>query len=189
MEVRTFEPRISSSTAIDRTDRLTARSFAISKLKGLLNWGTKEGTVYPLYYPDYIAYTTVDLHRLLRSDRTVKFLAGVDGITGRVGEIDVNLPERKSREVEETAVIPTSVDDEAARSEWRDWIFEYVNRRYRPYKHPSFSLDELELVHVPYWLVDRGTVEESFVISGLTKQVERVEEFKPVREYYETRFI
>jgi len=188
MEVRTFDPRLSAAAAADRPERLTPRTFVLSKLAGLLGREADSGTVYPLYYPDYIAYTTVELDRLLRSDRRVRFLAGVDAITGRVGEVDVELPGREAREVDDDAVIPVSVDEEAARSEWRDWIFEYVNRRFRPTRLPDFSLDELELVYVPYWLIDHGTVSESFVVSGLTKQVERVEDLKPVREYYGTRF-
>lgn len=183
--VRTFSPRVSADEAVDRTARITLGAFLRDRIASALGADDAPEAVRPVYYPDYILYTTVELRRYLRGDRTVKFLVGVDGITGRVGEVDVELPEREPRSVDSEAVIRTELTEDEVESEWRDWILPYVDRRYRPYKRPEFHLDEIELVHVPYWIIDYGTLDDSFAISGLTKQVERVESMKPLKGYYE----
>lgn len=183
--VRTFPPRVTASSAVNRTARISLGAFLRDRIESALGASDAPDAVHPVYYPDYIVYTTVELRRYLRSDRTVKFLVGVDAITGRVGEVDVDLPEREPRFVDPGAVLRTGLTEEEVESEWRDWIFPYVDRRYRPYKRPEFHLDEIELVHVPYWIVDYGSLDGSFAVSGLTKQVERVESMKPLKGYYE----
>lgn len=185
MDVVTFEPRLTAEEATSRVDRITAGAYLQSKLASLVGTDTEPEAVYPVYYPDYIMYTTVELRYYLRSNETVKFLAGVDAITGRVGEVDVDLPERGHRTVDPESVIDTELSDTEAEEEWRTWIFEYVNRKYRPFKIPNFDLDDVERLYVPYWIVDFGSLEASFAISGLTRQVERVEDMKPLKGYYQ----
>lgn len=185
MDIRTFEPRLSAAAAASRTDRITLGSYLRGRIESLLGRGRDHEAIYPLYYPDYIAYTTVELRRVARSSRTVKFLVGIDAVTGRVGEVDIELPPRERRDVDGAAVIRPDLDRSDAESEWSEWIFPFLDRKYRPVKRPEYVLDRVELVYVPYWLVDYGTLEGSFVVSGLTKQVESVEAMKPVKGYYE----
>ena len=185
MDIRTFEPRLSASAAASRTERITLGSYLRGRIESLLGRGRDPEAIYPLYYPDYIAYTTVELRRVARSSRTVKFLVGIDAVTGRVGEVNIELPPRERRDVDGSAVIRPDLDRSDAESEWNEWIFPFLDPRYRPIKRPEYTLDRVELVYVPYWLVDYGTLERSFVVSGLTKQVENVEAMKPVKGYYE----
>lgn len=185
MDVRTFDPRLDSETAIARTDRITTGAFLRAKVAELLGFGEEPDAVSVVYYPDYIAFTTVKLHRYLRNDRTVKFLVGIDAVTGRVGEVDIELPSRHSVDVDPDDVIATEVTPADAKDEWEDWLFSYVDRRFRPFKRPDFSLDELELMYVPYWIIDHGTMADSYAVSGLTKQVEELVSLKPLKGYYE----
>lgn len=186
MEIQTFQPRISAEKAIDRTIRITVSSFIRANLASFLGTDKTADGVYPVYYPDYIAYTTVNLHRYFRGDRTLKFLAGIDAITGRVGEVDVELPDRKMESIESRAAIQVELTETEVESAWYEWIFSYINRNYRPAKRPEFSLDDLELLYVPYWIVDFGSVKNSFAVSGLTQQVERIEAIPPIEGYYES---
>lgn len=185
MEIRTFDPRLGARAAVERTDRITIGTFLRAKLSSLLGREEEPEAVSLVYYPDYVAYTTVELRRYLRDDRTVRFLVGIDAVTGRVGEVDVELPPRETVEVDPDRTIPVELAPAEAESEWRDWILPYVDRRFRPVKRPEFLLDELELVHVPYWLIDYGTLADSYVVSGLTEQIEEVVSLKPVEGYYE----
>jgi len=189
VEIRTFEPRLSPGAAADRTDRITLGSYLRGRIESLLGRGPGHEAIYPVYCPDYIAYTTVELHRVARSSRTEKFLVGIDAVTGRVGEVNIELPPRERRDVDEAAVIRPTLDRSDAESEWNEWIFPYLDCKCRSVKRPEYALDRVELVHIPYWLVDNGTLEESFVVSGLTKQVERVEATNPVQGYYERTFV
>lgn len=184
MEIRTIDPKLDAESATARTDRITLSAFLIGKLRSLLGRDEQPLSVSLVYYPDYIAYTTVELHRYGRSDRTVKFLVGIDAVTGRVGEVDVDLPERRSVDVVPNNVIRPELSVTDAEDEWQEWLFPYLDRRFRPIKRPDTALDELELVYVPYWLIDYGTVDNSYVVSGLTKQIEEVTSITAIKDHY-----
>lgn len=137
MEIRSFEPRLGEAEAVDRTDRLTLRTYLRSKVRELMGRSGEPEVVMRLYYPDYLAYTTVELRRLARGERTVKFLAGIDAITGRVGEVDVDPPDRETIDVPEARILETAISEAEATEQWRDWIFPYLDRTYRPLKRPE----------------------------------------------------
>lgn len=187
MEIRTFGQRLTAASAVERSRRYTLTAYAAEAIKPLFG-GRRDshtGTVSQVYYPVYLAFTTVTLHRYLRGDVTVRFLAGVDGVTGRVGEIDVDLPDHRTKDIAPEAAIGTDLDERDAETAWRDWLFTYLDRKYRPVKRPDSSLDDLDLVHVRYWIVDNGTSEDSFAINDLTRQADRVEDVRGIAEYYE----
>ncbi|MFC6768536.1 hypothetical protein [Natrinema soli] len=187
MELPCFEARLNADEAIDRTDRLTPTSFLVSTLRSLLGRSDDaDPDVTVLYYPDYLAYTTVTLRRVGRSDKDDKFIAAVDAATGRVGEVDVTLPDIETREVPDERVVPIEYDEDDAEREWDEWLFSYVDRTYRPVKRPETSLDRLELVYTPYYVVDYGpdSDEDRYAVSALTKQVELLEDIPPLADEY-----
>ena len=149
MEIRTFEPRLSPGAATDRTDRITLGSYLRGRIESLLGRGPGHEAIYPVYCPDCIAYTTVELHRVARSSRTEKFLVGIDAVTGRVSEVNIELPPRERRDVDEAAVIRPTLDRSDAESEWNEWIFPYLDCKCRSVKRPEYALDRVELVHIP----------------------------------------
>ena len=186
MEIPCFEPRLDADEAIRRTDRLTPTSFLLSALRSLVGRSTDaDPVVTVLYYPDYLAYTTVRLRRVVRGDKEEKFVAAVDAVTGRVGEVDVSLPDVETRTVPEERVVPVDYDEDDAEREWDEWLFSYVDRTYRPVKQPETSLDRLELVYTPYYVVDYGDDGERYAISALTKQTELLEDIHPLDEAYD----
>jgi hypothetical protein len=184
MEIRSFEPSLERDDAVGRTDRLTVGTFLRSKIRDLLGRSAEPEAVARLYYPDYLAYTTVELRRVGRSDRTVKFLAAIDAVTGRVGEVDVDPPDRETVNVPEEHVLPVEVSEERATELWRDWLFAYLDRTYRPVRRPESSLDRLELVHTPFWIVDYGDGGDCYAVSTLTKQVELIEDVEALSVHY-----
>lgn len=186
MEISCFEPRIDADEAIRRTDRLTFKTALLSAVRSLLGRDDDEHDpdVTVLYYPDYLAYTTVTLRRVGRSDKEEKFIAAVDAATGRVGEVDVTLPDVEKRTVPENRIVPIDFDEDDAEREWDDWLFSYVDRTYRPVKRPELSLDRLELVYTPYYIVDYGPDADRYAISALTKQAELLEDIPPLDAAY-----
>lgn len=186
MEISCFEPRIDADEAIRRTDRLTFKTALLSAITSLLGRDDDESDpdVTVLYYPDYLAYTTVTLRRVGRSDKEEKFIAAVDAATGRVGEVDVTLPDVETRTVPEKQIVPIEFDEDDAEREWDDWLFAYVDRTYRPVKRPETSLDRLELVYTPYYVVDYGPDADRYAISALTKQAELLEDIPPLDATY-----
>lgn len=187
MEIRTFEPKIDATEAVNRADRIDLLTYLRWKLASFIGHDREPEAVTCVYYPDYIAYSTVVFPRYIREDRTEKFLAGIDAVTGRVGEVDVELPEREALTIDAATVIEPEFSEVEAEEEWRDWIFTYIDRNYRPFRQPDFSLDRLELLYVPYWLVDYGSVSNSYVISGLTEQVEEIRSLKAIEGYYKEK--
>ena len=184
IDVRTIEPRVPAADAVDRTKRMTLGRFLRTRFAEVV--GREDSPkIYTAYYPDYLAYTTVTLYRYVGGDREIKFLAGIDAITGRVGEVDVELPERRFEGVDPATVLEPTLNEEEVATVWREWLWKYLDRKYRPVKRPESSLDDLELVHVPYWIVDYGTKADSFVVSALTRQAEHVEAIGPLAAYYD----
>ncbi|WP_229504842.1 hypothetical protein [Natrinema versiforme] len=187
MEIPCFEPRIDADDAVQRTDRLTVTSYLLSTLRSLLGRADEsEPTVTVLYYPDYLAYTTVTLQRVGLGEKEDKFVAAVDAATGRVGEVDVTLPDIETREILESQVVPIEYDEDDAEAEWDEWLFSYIDRTYRPVKRPETSLDRLELVYTPYYAVDYGpdADEGPYAVSALTKQVELLADIPPLNDEY-----
>lgn len=184
MECTCFEPRIDADEAAERTARLTATTLLLSTVRSLFGRDDNP-TVSVRYYPDYLAYTTVTLRRLGRSNTDKKFIAAVDAVTGRVGEVDVTLPAMETRELDPDHVVSVEIDPEGAEIEWNEWLFSYVNRTYRPVKRPETSLDSLKLVYTPYYIVDFGADGECYAVSALTKQPELLEDLPPLRATYD----
>lgn len=186
MEIRTFEQRLDRDGALEHTRNLSARRYLRYVLAERLGIGT-DGTdpnVYVVYYPDYIVYTSV-VYKRLRNTESLKFLAGVDAITGNVGEVDVELPERHVRDVDRSVRIEPRLTEADARDAWNGWIFDYMSRKYRAMRLEEYEIDEIELVYTPYWIVDNGSLEESLAVSDLTRRTAKVEEIQVIKEFYE----
>ncbi|MDL5363511.1 hypothetical protein [Halalkalicoccus sp. NIPERK01] len=186
MEIRAFAPQLEEAAAVDRTDRLTVRTYLSATIRELIGRGYEPETVTTVYYPDYLAYTTVELDRLVRGERTVRFLVGIDGITGRVGEVDVDPPDRVTVDVSPASVLPAAVSEDGATDRWRDWIFPYLDRTYRPVRRPESTIDRLELVYTPFYVVDYGDAGERYAVSALTRQVELLEDIEPLEARYDS---
>jgi hypothetical protein len=187
MEISALEERLDEESAVERTRNLSAKDYVYAWLANRLGWENegREFEVSVVYYPDYIAFTTATIRQTLRGEKTLKFLAGVDAITGRPGEVDVELPPRRTIDVDPDRVIQPQIDEEEAESTWREWLFKYVGRYHRATEMPEYSLDELELVYTPYWIIDYGTLEESLAVSDLTGRTAKVEEIEVIEEFYE----
>lgn len=189
MEITAFEERLDEASAIERTRNLSLREYVSAWLADRFGWETDDGggefDVTVVYYPDYIAYTTATIRQTLRGEKTLKFLAGIDAVTGRAGEVDVELPDRRTIDPDPDFVIRPEVDPEDAESNWREWLFRYVGRYHRATEMPEYSLDELELVYTPYWVIDYGSAEESLAVSDLTGRTAKVEEIEVLEEFYE----
>lgn len=184
IEIRTIPPRIGPQEAVARAGRITMEQYVRTRIGTLLG---REHTpdVYRAYYPDYLAYTTVMLRRYLAGDREVRFLAGIDGVTGRVGEIDASLPERRVEGVDPATVLEPDLDEGDAEAAWREWLWKYLDRKYRPVRRPETTLDDLELFYVPYWIVDHGSKGRSIAVSALTKDADRIEDIEALATYYD----
>lgn len=183
IEIQTFEPLVDAEEAGARAERITAGAFLRNRFVDFLGY-EKTATTHRLYYPNYLVFTTVELRRYVASDEEVKFLAGVDGITGRVGEIDAELPDRVATKVDTSDALRPEIGEEDAKSAWRDWLFTFLDRKYRPFKRPNTTLDALELFYVPYWIVDYGSKDECYAVSGITKQAEYIEDVPELANFY-----
>lgn len=171
--IRTIEPRLSGGDAVERTAATSLRSYVVRRLRRATGGAPEPIAVRRLYYPNYVAYSTVTIPRRLAADRVEKLLGGVDGITARSGAVDYDLPPRETRDAETEAVLRPEIDRERAREVWREWIFEHASREFRPIRRPEFELDSLELVYVPYWIVEFD--ESAYAVSGLTKAADPIE--------------
>ena len=186
MDIRTFDRYLDTAEALEHTRNLSAKRYLRSVIAERFGIGGIETDpdVYIVYYPDYILYTSV-VYTRLRNTESRKFLAGVDAVSGSIGEVDVELPERHTQDVDPSVRIEPQLTEAEARDEWNVWIFDYVSRNYRALKINEYEIDELELVYTPYWIIDNGTIEDSLAISDLTRRTAKVEEIQVIKEFYE----
>lgn len=181
-EIRTLDPRLTRDTAIDRTARTSAWRYVRRRLQSWFGDSPEPERVRRLYYPNYVAYTTVTIPRRFAGDRVEKFLGGIDGITGRTGAIDVDLPGRERQQVADESVLEPDVDDARVRDEWREWVFGYVDRKFRPLSPPEFDLDDVELVYTPYWVVEFDAT--TYAVNGLTRAADPIRTNQPIEQQY-----
>lgn len=186
MKLETFERTLDEQTALERTRNLSFGQYCRYWFADRLGRRSAdaEHDVSLVYYPDYIAYTSVTIRRTLGKTKSLKFLAGIDAVTGDVGEIDVELPSYRTRGIDPSRVVTPRIEESEAYDAWREWLFSYVSRYYRATAMPEYSLDELQLVYTPYWLIDNGTLEESLVVSDLTRRTSKVEEIEVIKDFY-----
>lgn len=177
-DIQTFEKRLTTDEAINRTKRFTLRTYMYTSLRSILGFCEPPEDIYCVYYPNYFIYTTIKLDRIFKDKKEEKFIAGVDGITGRVGAVDVDLPDYQEFSINPTALIEAKINHEDAKQNWRDWLFGYLNQKYRPIKLPDKSLDGIDLVYTLYWVIDNGSVENSFAVNDLTNQVNKLEDME-----------
>jgi hypothetical protein len=188
MKIRTFDRRLNETEAVKRTRNLSAVRYLRYLLAETFGrgGGTPDPTVHLVYYPDYILYSSV-VYRRLRASESLHFLAGVDAISGNVGEVDVELPNSHVQDVDQSVVIEPQLTESEAEEKWNGWIFEYMSRKYRAMELQEYGLDDIELVYTPYWILDNGSIEESLAVSDLTRRTAKVEEIQVIEEFYENR--
>ncbi|MCH7661819.1 MAG: hypothetical protein IH933_14990 [Euryarchaeota archaeon] len=186
MQIETFERTLDEQTALERTRNLSFGQYCRHWIADRLDRYSVDTdySVSLVYYPDYIAYTSVTIRKTLGTTKSLRFLAGIDAVTGDVGEIDVELPPYRTNEIDPSRIVSSRIEDSEASDLWREWLFSYVSRYYRATAMPEYSLDELQLVYTPYWLIDKGTVGESLVVSDLTRRTSKVEEIEVIKEFY-----
>lgn len=182
-DIQTISPQLSQADAVDRTRTVSLWRYLRRGLQRWLGADPEPNRVSLLYYPNYIAYTTVTIPRRFASDRVEKFLGGIDGMTTHTGVIDFELPARISREVTSDRVLSPEILEDDAQSEWRDWVFEYASREYRPIRRPDFGLDSLELLYIPYWVVEFE--DAAFAVNSLTKAADPIETHGSLAEFYQ----
>lgn len=105
----------------------------------------------------------------------------VERLTDRAGEITLGDPLDEG----------TEMGPVAFRDQWEKitdaidgGLNEGATLQYRATAMPKYSLDELRLIHTPYWLLDYGSHAESLVVSDLTRRTAKVEEIDVIEDFY-----
>jgi hypothetical protein len=181
--IQTLDHQLTEADAIERTASTSLWSYIGRRFRRL--WGTTPTPEYieTIYYPNYIAYSTVTIPRRFASERVEKLLGGIDGLSGHTGAIDVDLPSQETRHEDALRVLEPTITRDEARDEWREWIFEYTSQKFRPIQHPNFNLDALKLVYVPYWILEFA--ESTYAISDLTKAPDRITTHPQIARCYQ----
>lgn len=170
--IQTLDHQLTKADAIERTASTSLWSYIGRRFCRLRGTTPTPERIEMIYYPNYIAYSTVTIPRRFASERVEKLLGGIDGLTGRTGAIDVDLPSRETRCEDALRVLEPTITRDEVRDKWREWIFEYTSQRFRPIHRPDFDLDALKLVYVPYWIVEFS--ESTYAISDLTKAADQI---------------
>lgn len=181
--IQTLDHQLTEADAVERTASISFWSYirrCFRRLRGTTPTPTHVETI---YYPNYIAYSTVTIPRRFASERVEKLLGGIDGLTARTGAIDVDLPSQETHCKDSTRVLEPTIPRDKARDEWREWIFEYTSQKFRPIQRPEFDLDSLKLVYVPYWIVEFP--ESTYVISDLTKSADQITTYPRIDRCYQ----
>ena len=181
--IQILNHQLTEADAIKRTASTSLRSYIGRRFRRLQGTTLTPEHIETIYYPNYIAYSTVTIPRRFASERVEKLLGGIDGLTGRTGAVDVDLPSQETRREDALRIIEPTITRNEVRDEWREWIFEYTSQRFRPIHRPDFDLDALKLVYVPYWIVEFS--ESTYAISDLTKTADQITSHPQIARCYQ----
>lgn len=181
-KLSTVDIQFSRDNAVKRSVTASFWRYAQRVLRTVIGSPRAPNRVCRLYYPNYIAHTTITIPRRFASDRVEKILSGVDAMTTHTGVIDVELPDQTTRRVDDNHVLIPEMNRDDVHAEWREWIFEYASREYRPVARPDFALDSLDLLYIPYWIVEFN--DETFAVNGLTKAADPIDTHHALAEHY-----
>jgi hypothetical protein len=181
--IQTLDRQLTEADAIKRTASTSLWSYIGRRFRRLQGTTPTPERIETIYYPNYIAYSTVTIPRRFASERVEKLLGGIDGLTGRTGAVDVDLPSQETRREDALRVLEPTITRNEVRDEWREWIFEYTSQKFRPIHRPDFDLDVLRLVYVPYWIVEFS--ESTYAISDLTKAADQITTHPQIARCYQ----
>jgi len=134
------------------------------------------------YYPIFILYARTDIKRALKEWEQFKVLLGVDGIIGRCGLIDYQLPPVVRQKIAGSQVLLGSFDPDMARERGMIYFQHHVQRVVRPSKVKIYYIDKVELAYLPYYVFNFGN--KTLTVDTLTGRVDDIQVYPEFMEQF-----
>lgn len=136
-----------------------------------------------LYWPVGLVHATA---RSAGRRRWVERVQGaVDLITGRVGLVDLDVPDTRELHVDERDCIPSRVPRHVAELRWHEFFRDHVDRKHKPMRPPALTIDRIERVWLPNHVVSVGS--RRYLVDGMTARVDELSNFPSVEHLVSSR--
>lgn len=163
--------------------RLVARRDALAVARGLLRIAPPHPQLRGrAYWPIWLVTGTATFKLPFRQPRDARLEGAVDGMTGRCGVVDVNLPPVESRDCGDVVVIPERLDADAAGARWREFFRNYLWRRFRPAAIPRLEIADIRPCHLPYRVVVDGR--GVYLVDELMRRVDPLDQMPEVARFF-----
>lgn len=163
----------------ERLRELLRGRSSLSRLRGLVG-ATAESVQLErtLYWPVALVHATA--RGTGRHGWTERCQGAVDLVSGRVGLVDLDLPQTQERPVRSEDCIPARVPRGVAELRWHEFFRDHVDRRRKPLRPPALSVDRIAQVWLPSHLVTAGA--RPYLVDALTGRVDALADFPYVED-------
>lgn len=155
----------------------------VSRLRSMAGRAETVRIEHELYWPVALVHATAQSTGRRRWVERV--LGAVDLITGRVGLVDLDMPETREVHVEERDCIPARVPRQVAELRWHEFFRDHVDRRHKPMRPPALTIDRIERVWLPNHVVSVGS--RRYLVDGMTARVDELSNFPSVEHLVSSR--
>ncbi|KKM10015.1 hypothetical protein SY88_15275 [Clostridiales bacterium PH28_bin88] len=139
------------------------------------------------YSPVFLLYASTSIRRMLKKEwEAIKLLCAMDGITGRAGMVDHDLPQRRELRAPSDQVLPTRFDDAKILHRGVDFFRRHVERQFRPVDAERYLIDKMELFYLPAFVFADGFNKRFYAVDPLTHRVDPVRELPLMEEQVRT---
>jgi len=177
--IKTFDPAVSKAESIKKVGKVgfINRFIGKGKIKQLRGIDSKL-----IYYPFWFIVFRVEIYRIAKLPSRISIVPiAVDGVKGGAGLLDTKPELFVNKEIEERRLIPNTINSDQATKIGYSFCKTYVERRFHPYKPPTYNVKNIELVYPPFYAVKSLSKEsnQSYLvlvnaISGVIKQREEI---------------
>lgn len=126
-----------------------------------------------LYWPIALVHATA--RSTGRRSWVDRVQGAVDLVTGRVGLVDMVVPEVRDARVDPGDCIPWRLSRSTAELTWHEHFRDHVDRKHKPLRPPSLSVDRIQRVWLPNHVV--AVDDRRYLVDPMVARVEPLEHF------------
>lgn len=169
--------------ALERVEDLVRDRSAVARLRRLAGRPETVRVEHELYWPVALVHATA--RSTGRRQWVERVQGAVDLVTGRVGLVDLEVPEAREVRADERDCIPARVSRTVAELRWHEFFRDHVDRQHKPLRPPALTVDRIERVWLPNHVVAVGS--RRYLVDGMTARVDELSNFPSVEHLVASR--
>ena len=167
----------------ERVRELVLERSTGARLRRLLGREDAIHVEHEVYWPIALVHATASSTGRRRWVERVQ--GAIDLISGRVGLVDLDVPDRREVQADERDCIPARLPRGVAELRWHEFFRDHVDRKHKPMRPPSLSVDRIERVWLPNHVV--AVRDRRFLVDAMTARVDELSSFPSVEQMLASR--
>ncbi len=180
LEINTFQPALAPAHA----GRLVKQRSQVNMIINMIFPGREEYHLLDTFYsPIFLVYARTSIRRMFKKEwEKIKVLCAMDGITGRCGLVDQDLPGLQEIRVPAVQVLPTKFDHSTVHNRGLEYFCRHVGRQFRPVDVERYHIDRIEVFYLPALVLTDRNRKRFFAVDPLTRRVDPVRELELLQD-------